>query len=147
MRIEKFEVEVTRKRIGDLFTTCMESGYTPWVRGAEIARGTSFEAHAAYETGNRTHHAEGGKGLVWWGHEGVWESEGLTVELRYDREEDDEGAGRGKVHLRMADFLRGLSVMAKEAPSSLGMILNDDMDGPSADAWLQCAVFGRLVYG
>jgi hypothetical protein len=147
-RTEKFEVEITRERIGDLFTTCMESGYTPWVLGASIAPGTSSEARRVYAEGNAARRKDDKEDLVWWGHEGVWESDALTIELHYDREEDDELTGRGKIHLRMADLVKGLSAMAgNDGAHSLGMILNDDMDGPSADCWLQHVVFGKLVYG
>lgn len=156
-RKEKFEVEIERKLIGDLFVTCMESGYSPWVHGAwlididpdlQAAIGKTILAgyQKEEEAGHFVNKVDGT--VVWYGQDSLWElTKDLTIELKYDREEDDEGAGRGKVHVRMADLLKGLSAMAQTGAYSLGMILNEDMDGPSADSWLQHVVFGKAVYG
>jgi hypothetical protein len=149
-RKEKFEIEVTRKLLGDLFTTCMESAYSEWVHDASIAKSEENNvSQATYVASNVAYKVDhDGQGLVWWGHEKVWECPELVIELKYDLEKDPEGSGRGLIHLRVSDLLRGLSARAaKDGAHSLGMILNDDMDGPSADCWLQHVVFGKLVYG
>lgn len=138
--------ETTGKQLGYLFTTVFESGYSRWVRGAEIARGTSPASHAAYEEGNAARAAKGEQGLVWWGHDGVWEDPDLVVELRYDRAEDDFGSGRGKVHVRAADLENGWRALARHDRATFRRCLAGDFDGPDADKWAQCLVLGKVVY-
>ena len=42
---------------------------------------------------------------------------------------------------------RGLQVMAKESPSHLADVLTENDDSTTGDVFLQCCVFGKLIYG
>lgn len=42
---------------------------------------------------------------------------------------------------------RGLGVMAAKYPRHMNDALNENDDGDTADVFLQCAVFGEVVYG
>lgn len=141
-KTESFSIEVARKRLGDLFTTAMESGYTPWVHEAKLVE-LDLPGLAATEASRKAN-----PDLVFWGHDAMFDHH-FVIELRYDRVEDDEGAGRGTIHVRPADLVRGLADLAKPgtgSPYQLGQFLADNEDGPCADCWLQCVVFGKLVY-
>jgi len=142
-KLEKFEVETTRKRLGDLFITTMESGYSPWVHKSVLVSLEFADPKAVIAHQNSTTISPD---LVWWGHDTMYEGE-FTIELVYDREEDEEGAAQGQRRLNPADFIRGLAVLAKESPYKLGEFLHDNEDGPCADCWLQCVVFGKVIYG
>jgi hypothetical protein len=62
-------------------------------------------------------------------------------------EVDDETTGHETTHkVTNADFARGLSVMATEFPSIFGQIMEDQIDAPCADIFLQCMLFGEEKY-
>lgn len=48
--------------------------------------------------------------------------------------------------LNIAKIKKGLSVMARQAPVSFGNILTDNTDMYTADALVQCALFGKIIY-
>ena len=49
--------------------------------------------------------------------------------------------------LTRATIERGLKVMANEYPKHMDDILNENYDADTADVFLQCCVFGEVVYG
>lgn len=46
----------------------------------------------------------------------------------------------------LESFRRGLVAMARVSPRHFGMVVAGEIDGPTADVFLQCAVFGKLKY-
>lgn len=52
-----------------------------------------------------------------------------------------------KVTLTKSKIKRGLNAMAKQYPRHMNDFLDENMDADTADVFLQCCVFGRLVYG
>ncbi len=59
--------------------------------------------------------------------------------------EKDNGKTATKV-LTMKHLEKGMRVLAKESPHRFGNIVNGDSDALDADAFIQCAIFGKLVY-
>jgi hypothetical protein len=49
--------------------------------------------------------------------------------------------------LNLDSINRGFNVMSTKYPHLLADILKDDDDATTADVFLQCCVFGELVYG
>ena len=41
---------------------------------------------------------------------------------------------------------KGMAKLAEESPSRFGNIVTGDSDALDADAFIQCAIFGKLVY-
>lgn len=62
-------------------------------------------------------------------------------------EVDDETTGHETKHkVRPSDVSRGLAIMARKFPHLFGQILDDNVDAPCADIFLQCVVFGEEKY-
>ena len=49
--------------------------------------------------------------------------------------------------LDLAAIQRGLQVMAEEYPRHFGNFMDEADDATTADVFLQCCLFGKLVYG
>jgi hypothetical protein len=83
-----------------------------------------------------------------WLHEIAWKNlRHVELIVKFDREQDDEGDGKGRKVIKGAAIEKGLKAMAKHCPRRLAFILNEDYDALDADAFMQCVVFGKLVYG
>lgn len=55
--------------------------------------------------------------------------------------------GGGVVTLDLAAIRRGLAIMAKLEPKHFADFLNEQYDATTADVFVQCCVFGEVVYG
>lgn len=49
--------------------------------------------------------------------------------------------------ITLSHFAKGLTVMATESPNRFGNVVTGDSDALDADAFVQCAIFGKLIYG
>lgn len=58
---------------------------------------------------------------------------------------DEETGKRHRV--TMAKLKRGLQALVKKAPICFGEILADKTDFDTADALMQCTLFGDIIYG
>ena len=121
---------VTPKTICGAFTGCFEGGYSPWIRETNLLKGQR----------------DPNENVVWWAHESVYANP-FKIELVYDREEDNEGEGKGFMILTPAKVKAGLQVLATEYPQIFGRIMDEEGDALDDDAFVQCCVFGKLVYG
>lgn len=81
-----------------------------------------------------------------WMHElsGEWNKGGAKV--RFDREQDDEGAGKGKMNVGRLLVRRGLTIMAKECPNRWADFMGRNDDDLAFDCAWQCIIFGKVVY-
>lgn len=59
-----------------------------------------------------------------------------------DREEDDK-----KHSLTLGKIKKGLKIMAIKEPSSFSDLLEGEADDSTGDTFLQCALFGEVIYG
>lgn len=111
------------KRVNDLLTGALEGGCNYWyriVRPAALPEGAAFWSDVPFLPGGS-----------------------LTLET-LDR---DEIGGARTWTLDRAAMRRGLQVMAEEFPTAFGDLLHENDDAETADIWLQCALFGELVFG
>jgi hypothetical protein len=76
---------------------------------------------------------------------GTWNDKKGAV-IKFDREQDNEGDGYGRMTIRRKDIARGLSVMIHEAPEGFADFIQGNDDDIAFDSFLQCIVFGKLVY-
>lgn len=59
-----------------------------------------------------------------------------------------DGEDSGKVHkIGFEKLLRGLRDMARECPRHWGDFLSDNEDATTGDVFLQCCIFGKIMYG
>lgn len=61
--------------------------------------------------------------------------------------EDDEVDGKKKWALNRAAIERGLKIMAEKYPTHFGDVIGETEDGNTGDVFLQCCLFGELVFG
>ena len=123
----------TKNRIADLLTSALEGGSNYWycidkeqsVEPPEIdpvlmpGESTFFHLH--------------------------WPlSDGGSV-CFFDRETDEDE--REHWYLDLAAIARGLQVMADEHPGHLADFANENDDAETGDVFLQCCLFGELVFG
>lgn len=92
-------------------------------------------------------HGHGG-GSSPWLHElaGKW-TDGRGFRVKFDREEDDEGDGKGRMRVGRRKVQRGLSLMAQKSPYQWGQFMDENDDEITFDTALQYIVFGKLIYG
>jgi len=70
----------------------------------------------------------------------------LTISANGD-DEHEEIDGRREWVLDVEAIKRGLAFMANNEPSAFGDFLGEDDDQITADVFLQCCLFGKVVYG
>ena len=131
------QFELKPEIVQSLLVDCFEGGYSQWIRGAERVAGD-------YDPKEN---------LVWYvGQDGFVRGEDgdvkpFRIRLIYDREEDDEGAGKGKATLDRAAIAFGIVALSKVAPATFTRIITQEGDALDADAFMQCCVFGKIIYG
>lgn len=74
----------------------------------------------------------------------VFEYERITDGWRFKFEKAN-GKTATKI-LNMKSLERGMAKLAEESPSRFGNVVTGDSDALDADAFIQCAIFGKLVY-
>lgn len=81
---------------------------------------------------------------------GLWYAEAATYEQDFEFqviEIDDETTGHETFHrVTRSDVERALRSLAQDLPDIFGQILNDDIDAPCADLFLQWLLFGEERY-
>ena len=80
---------------------------------------------------------------------GVWYAKDVTFAGNFKLEivEIDEATGRKRSHFITRRHVReGMSAMASVFPHQFCQIINDEIDAPCADAFLQAVLFGKEKY-
>lgn len=68
-----------------------------------------------------------------------------TLLINDERADDPEL--KRPVALNLKRIKRGLAIMAKEHPSEYADFITDKDDASTADVFLQCCIFGKVIYG
>jgi hypothetical protein len=123
--------EIDAKRVQDMIVGAFEGGSNYWLGDGRV------------ELVTPTYEELGGKDekIVWYGREtdNVFAREEFTITI--DVPEDE---------LRTLDrtaVARGLQVMGDKYPDHYNDLVGENDDAATADVFLQCALFGELVYG
>jgi len=119
----KIEIEVSDEIISNLLCSAFEGGSNYW-----IASTKTVEAPSGHFDRTTTPLEPGGKVIV-------------TLD-----EEHTKGAGVTYVLDRDA-IARGLAAMREKAPKHFGDVLAENDDATTGDLFLQCCLFGEVVYG
>lgn len=69
--------------------------------------------------------------------------EGGTMTLFVENDRDD---GKDAIVLDLEAMKRGLAVMAKQEPKHFGDFMQENDDATTADVFMQCCAFGKVVY-
>lgn len=67
--------------------------------------------------------------------------------LRICTLENDEINGQDSWILNLESIQKGFHIMAEKYPKHFADILNDNIDVVTGDVFLQCCLFGELIYG
>ena len=71
----------------------------------------------------------------------------FEIELGYDDPNEYEGFGNGRKTITEVDVRKGIEIMRRDYPKQFAKVMDGPGDVDVADAFLQCALFGRVVYG
>lgn len=126
--IVQLTVRISNEQIRDLLSTALEGGINYW---------------ADYEAGYTPQQEAMAKKL-----KGVWE--GLPVYFIEDTEYKlvIKDMYESKAHELTYDRLRlGLVDMADKYPVHMQKLLTDEFDAETGDVFIQCCVFGDIIYG
>jgi hypothetical protein len=121
-------VEIAVERIADLLICAFEGGSNYWYLIQ------SYKAPANYDRYN-----SGTKRLDYPLNEGG--------ALEISSTEDDEIEGKTRWTLDYDACVEGLQMMAKKYPWHFAAILDESDDADTGDVYLQCCLFGEVVYG
>ncbi len=125
------EHEVTAQQICDLVVTAFEGGSNYWIDKARLGWPGALDAMRI--------------GLVlakpWYATTALYETRDWSINV-FVSEED------GKAYiLDRASAEHGLRILGAEYHDHLLEIIEDNADANTADAFLQCALFGEIVFG
>ena len=82
----------------------------------------------------------------WYGCPEVFEGS-FEIELGYDHPDDYEGMGKGRTVITEVDVRKGIDVMRRDYRKQFAKVMSGTGNGDTADAFLQCCLFGKVVYG
>lgn len=122
------EIEITNEQIAGLLITAFEGGSNYWCK-------IDYEKSVKPE-------------VLWkFGYEEVYPriqwplSEGGRIFVTNIHGDSERG------YLDLSSIKRGLNLMAQDHPRHFSDILKNNEDATTADVFLQCCVFGEVVYG
>lgn len=118
---------ITDRQIADLLCSAFEGGSDYWIHKIDVHRG---------KNDGRPYGEEYTPGY-------------LSAPFSQDGYVDvDPGEGEPIVRLDHAALLKGLTVMAKDWPRHFGDALSEsNADATTGDVFLQCCLFGDIIFG
>jgi hypothetical protein len=123
------KMEVTPQKVSDQFVTAFEGGSNYWLQTAKLWKADNKPTDTP-----------------WYACPAVFEKS-FEIELGYDDPDGYEGEGKGRKRITDVDVRRGLEVMARTCPKLFAELMADEGDADTADVFVQCALFGEVVYG
>ena len=126
------EVLVPLERITNSLIGAFEGGSTYWLRQIEYVEGS---ANGEYENPR-------------YADEHFW-NDGGRANLTYDNPEasDEEDGDQKTTEIGLTQLTNGLSVMAAKCPRHFGDLVAESDDAITHDVFIQCVLFGDVVYG
>lgn len=86
------------------------------------------------------------KANIWYSEPRFWRLGGTAV-LHYDLATEEEGNDNGRFSMTLAAIIQGLSKMAVVAPRHFADLVAENDDAITHDVFVQCCVFGEIIYG
>lgn len=122
-------VAITSEDIANLMITAFEGGAT-WAEKARCTRCTISLSSMGKGDG------------PWYANPGLYEDDQMRITVWYH-----DGMDSQSKELDRAAILAGLKVMEADYPAHFDDVVQDNHDAITADVFLQCVVFGEMVYG
>lgn len=151
--VVQVETKVPYGRLLDLLTSALEGGSNYWIQRVHEKEGESWDS---LPKGSAAYTQEvpflGGTLLIEPNEDpGTLKMNGETLILK-DEDEDEEGPREVRVWpLTLDSLTTGIKVMASlkkgEGGHHWSNFINDDADAETGDVFLQCCVFGEIVFG
>lgn len=130
-------VELALKNVRGLLCSALEGGSNYWYM---------IENHEFSEGVTREDFREGGRftdpNEYWHPDQLIPFHPGCTVIFSVPEDEDGK-----RYHLNLEAIQKGLEVMAEKYPKHFADLLQENDDGDTGDVFLQCCLFGEIVYG
>lgn len=120
--------KVPLERVSDLLCSAWEGGSAYWCEAVDYIAPKKWEFES-------TPKAEEGK------HYGYDYPLNGGVAILLDKEEDK------KIRLTLGKVTDGLRIMAEKFPSHYGDFISENEDSITGDVFLQCCLFGDVIYG
>ncbi|HEV2570970.1 MAG TPA: hypothetical protein VGU72_04470 [Beijerinckiaceae bacterium] len=125
------KIDVSAEKLADLFTSAIEGGdpVTTAARGG-WCDGIYWKRRKS-------------SGDIWYCEPSNF-ANGFLIDIV---EVDDERTGHITTHrIHQGHVATGLKLMAEKFPHQFGQIMQDNIDAPCADIFLQCCLFGAEKY-
>jgi hypothetical protein len=136
----KIEIEIPAATIANLMVTAIESGDPV----TTASRGGWCDGIYWKSKGCPVPKGASVNGEPWYANPALYDASGFQIEVV---EVDDETTGHTTGHvITRPNLLAGLKVMAEKFPVQFSDLLNDNVDAPTADIFLQCVCFGEERY-
>lgn len=134
--------EVSLRRIGDLLAGAFEGGSNYWYLIDEWIEPTELWS---YDEGLESNGVNREPDVF--KHIQYPLSPGGAVIVSAKEEDYTDKDGKTQWRLDLVSIKVGLQVFADKYPKHYGDFINDNDDGDTADCFLQCALFGEMIYG
>ncbi len=137
----KIQLEIPADRIANLMTSAIEGG-DPVTTARKGGWCTGIYLRGLWEKRQSELDA------VWYNDPKLYASDEFTIEVVELVDESKPASGRNlkKHRCNAKSFAKGFAVMAKVFPAQFGQVMEDNMDAPCADAFLQSMLFGEEKY-
>ena len=125
----RITLEVSGRKIADQMVAAIEGGSAYWCRSIRLkqkAPGISLRD-------------------CWYDTPELYDDRHTQIEV-VEHEPSKEGRD-GRHRFGKAQVAKGLRIMAEKYPQQFGYLIGEEGDADTADIFLQCVVFGEVVYG
>jgi hypothetical protein len=126
------KIEVKDDLIGALLVAALEGGSSYWCHiGTDDKRVGAKELNYRRAENVIIHHID------------YLMNKGGSIEIL----DFEDVSGKEKAHvLNKKKICKGIQVMSEKYPSHFGDLISKDFDGNTADVFLQCVIFGEVIY-
>lgn len=129
------EVLVPLERVVNCLIGAFEGGSTYWLRQIEYVVDPEKDMASTYDSPA-------------YSDEHFW-NDGGRANLTYDNPEasEEDDGDQKTTEIGLTQLTNGLSVMAAKCPRHFGDLVSENDDAITHDVYIQCVLFGDVVYG
>lgn len=124
--IVPFQMSVKLDYLTNALIGAFEGGSTYWLREVDYLTDKAPFAAPAYA-------------------EATFWQQGGRVKLFYDDPEDEES--RAEFEMGLPEMTKGVEVMASKFAGHFGDLISENDDAITHDVFIQCVIFGDVIYG
>ena len=132
--------DIPEDRIKGLLCCGMEGGIDYWAEFVRYEYGSGFCKEDFKEGGKMTDPND-----YWHPDQIIPLAEGCSVVFREANDVQDDSAEEWKLNLD--SIIKGLQIMTDKYPEHAANFLEENEDAETGDVFIQCCLFGEIVYG